>query len=140
MARTKVVNGKRIYLTAEEEAARNAEEAAWLAAIPGEKIIATRAEAQRRIFARYPQWKQANMQAQHAKLAAVASGAYYTPDGSLQPARPLTAEETASIVSFSAALAWIESVRSVSDAIEADIRASADPASFDVVGDARWPK
>ena len=31
MARTKLVNGERIPLTAEEEAARDAEEAAWAA-------------------------------------------------------------------------------------------------------------
>ena len=47
MARTKLVNGVRIALTAEEEAARDAEEAAWAAGAFDRKIAEVRSRRNR---------------------------------------------------------------------------------------------
>lgn len=103
------------------------------------KIRETKSEAQRRIFARYPQTKQANMSARFNELNAIESGRYRDAIGVLQPARALTASEIAEIASCSAAWIWIKQVRAASDLIEADIQASADPANFDVINSPRWP-
>jgi hypothetical protein len=53
-----------VDMTDEEIAARQAEEQA-LAAVTA---LMVKAEAQRRIYARYPQWKQANMLARSVEL------------------------------------------------------------------------
>jgi len=47
MARTKLVNGERIALTAEEEAARDAEEAAWAAGAFDREIADVRSKRDR---------------------------------------------------------------------------------------------
>ncbi len=47
MARTKLVNGERIALTAEEEAARDAEEAAWAAGAFDREIAEVRSRRNR---------------------------------------------------------------------------------------------
>lgn len=103
------------------------------------KVAGTKAEAQRRIFARYPQYKQANMQARHAEILAIESGHYRDQTGALQAARSVTAAENAELASFCVAWVWVKSVRTASDLIEADIAISADPANFDVVNSPRWP-
>lgn len=103
------------------------------------KAAEVKREAQRRIFAKYPQWKQTNMSARFDELRATEDGKYRDAAGVLQPARALTAAEISEIASFSAAWSWVKSVRAASNAIEADILASATPDSFDVAGDARWP-
>lgn len=107
----------------------------WLAI----KTAEVKAEAQRRIFARYPQWKQANLNGRTTKLLAIEAGKYRDSTGVLQPARALTASEIQEIADASVAMAWIESVRAASGLIESDINAATDPASFDVAGSPRWP-
>jgi len=51
MARTKLVNGERIALTAEEEAARDAEEAAWAAGAFDRAIADVRSKRDRLLAA-----------------------------------------------------------------------------------------
>jgi hypothetical protein len=51
MARTKVVNGVRMNLTPEEEAARDAEEAAWAAGAFDRAIAGLRGDRNRRLSA-----------------------------------------------------------------------------------------
>lgn len=114
-------------------------DAAILGAARSRKLAATKTEAQRRILARYPQWKQANMQARSDELGRVESGRYRDGAGVLQPARGLIAEEISELASFSAAWSWIKAVRVASDLIEADIRLNDDPANINVVTDSRWP-
>lgn len=104
-----------------------------------QKIKDTKAEAQRRIFAKYPQWKQSNMSARFEELRAIEAGKYRDDTGALQPARALTTAEVNELASFSAAWAWIKSARSASTQIEADIQANTDPANFDVANNQKWP-
>lgn len=109
------------------------------ATIRAHKIAEAKAEAQRRILGRYPQWKQANMHARTTELIAFESGHYRDSTGALQPARALTADEQAELAAIVGAWQWIKAVRMASDQIEADIRAAADPSAIDVVNDPRWP-
>lgn len=104
-----------------------------------QKIKETKAEAQRRIFARYPQTKQANMQARSDELDRIESGRWRDTSGLQQLARLLTASEIYELASFNVAWTWVKSVRAASDQIEADIQASTDPANFDVINSSRWP-
>ena len=104
-----------------------------------DKIAGVKVEAQRRIFARYPQWKQANLHGRTTKLLAIEAGKYRDGTGALQSARALTVNEIQEIADASVAMAWIESVRAASGLIESDINAATDPASFDVAGSPRWP-
>lgn len=110
-----------------------------LTVVRSKKITDTKAEAQKRIFARYPQWKQANLHGRTTKLLAIEAGRYRDDSGVLQPARALTAGEITEIAAGSTAITWIESVCAASNLIEVDIKASTDPAKFDVAGSARWP-
>lgn len=102
-------------------------------------ISKVKAEAQRRIYARYPQWKQANLHGRTTKLLAIESGRYRDADGTLQPARALTAAEIQEVAAGGAAMAWIESVRAASDLVESDFAAAGYAASFNIAGSARWP-
>lgn len=98
---------KVIELTPEEVTAL---QAAANAAAPTIKIAAVKAEAQRRILAKWPDWKQRNAALGLLEVSEVA-----------------------------ACKKWIADVKAASNLIEQDIQASADPASFDVAGSARWP-
>ena len=81
------------------------------------------AEAQRRILARYPDWKQRNMTARGVELTfKVAQG------------EALAAGETDEIAALQAAWGWIKAVRAASDTLEA-----LDPIPADFAEDARWP-
>lgn len=71
------------------------------------RIAEVKAEAGRRILARYPTWKQANMNMRATELV----------DARVD--RELTAEETTEREALLAAAEWIKSVRAASDAIEA---------------------
>ena len=84
--------------------------AAIPAAVRAQKITETKAEAARRILAKWPDWRQRN--------AAL---------GLLLP------EEVESCKQ------WITDIKAASDQIEYDLKMSADPAKFDVAGSARWP-
>ena len=79
-------------------------------------------EAGRRILYRFPDWKQRNMMARSIELQDIASE------------RPWTTEETAEVVAFRAAWAWIQSVRDASDTIEA-----IDPIPADFADNTYWP-
>lgn len=84
-----------------------------------EKMDDVRAEAGRRITARYPQWKQANMTA--AAVAALAAG------------HPIPAD-------IAAAWSWIQAVREESNRLENAIAESNDPASITaMIAGAQWP-
>lgn len=84
---------------------------------------AVKAEARRRILARFPDWKQANMTARGVDLQ------------DLWRRNAKWAEtEQAEADALSAAWVWIRAVRAASDAIEA---LDAVPADFD--DDKRWP-
>ncbi len=87
---------------------------------PGVKPSDIKWEAQRRILARYPLWRQINMMAQLAKL---------------QNAQILSAEEMAEEAKVTAAFDWIEAVRQASNHIELDPPASLD----ELKSDPRWP-
>lgn len=104
-----------------------------------QKIKETKVEAQRRIFARFPQHRQANMMARQSELDAIETGRLRDSTGALQPQRALTTSEIAELASFSAAWTWIKSVRAASGLIEKDIQTSPDPANFNVASSPRWP-
>ena len=87
---------------------------------PAVKPADIKREAQRRILARYPLWRQINMMAQLSKL---------------QNAQILSAEEMADEAAIAAAFDWIEAVRAASGQIEL-----APPASLEELkSDPRWP-
>ena len=92
------------------------------------KIAETKAEAQKRIYALIPQWKQSNLTARavelhHKKLNGVT----------------LTQAELDELTAGFALWDKAKAVRVASNLIESDINASADPANFDVIGSLRWP-
>lgn len=92
------------------------------------KIAETKNEAQRRIYADVPHWKQHNLTARSVELMK-----------KVQEGGVLTPEENAE---FSAGLSvWdrVKAIRVASNLIEQDIAASADPKSFDVKRSPRWP-
>lgn len=80
-----------------------------------------KAEARRRILARYPDWKQTNMVARGVELLDIwrVNGRW-------------TAEEQAERDALDAAWAWIKSVRSASNDIEERL-------TDDFASDAKWP-
>ena len=84
------------------------------------KIEQVKEEAQRRILARFPDWKQRNMLARATELQENRIG------------RLLTTEEDAEITDLWAAWAWIKSVRAASDVLEATL-----PTDFR--DDKNWP-
>ena len=93
-----------------------------------EIIIKTKAEAQRRILAVIPQWKQANLTARGVELnTKVISGGV------------LTTAEQAELTAGFALWSKAKAIRTASDLIEQDIAASINLATFDVVNSARWP-
>jgi hypothetical protein len=104
-------------MSVDEIVARQAEEQPAVAVT----AIMVKAEAQRRIFARYPQWRQANMTARGVKL--------------LRKGEPnWTAAEQAEAVALDVAWLWIMSVRAASDALEAMV-----PIPVDYIADSYWP-
>lgn len=82
-----------------------------------------KAEARRRILARYPDWKQANMTAQGVELVniRVSIGSW-------------TERQAQEAAALSSAWDWIKSVRSASDRLEA-----MSPIPSDYQSDAYWP-
>ncbi len=82
-----------------------------------------KAEAGRRILARFPDWKQANMTARGVELVGirVVAGTW-------------TPEEAAEAEALGTAWDWIKAVRAASDALEA-----LDPIPADIAGAALWP-
>jgi len=95
-----------------------------VAARPADEIrSAIKGEAYRRIVARYPEWRQANMTARGVELQDIwrRNGAW-------------SAAEQSEADILTAAWAWIKAVRTASDAIEA---ISPPPADF--ADDSRWP-
>lgn len=91
-------------------------------------IAATKAEAQRRIYALLPQWKQANLMARAAELAF-----------KVEQGIALTQEEKDERTAGFALWNKVKAIRAASNLIETDIKTSADPASFDVINNPRWP-
>lgn len=97
---------------------------AFLAPKPA-TVADVKAEARRRILARYADWKQDNMTARGVELLKlrIANGAW-------------TAAEQAEADALKAAWDWIKAVRAASDAIEADLGTMTVEA---MRADARWP-
>lgn len=91
-------------------------------------VAETKAEAGFRINTLAPDFKQRNMIARGVELTDVVVGG-----GSL------TAPEVAEKAALQGAWDYVKAVRAASDTIEAEILASADPASIDVAGHAAWP-
>lgn len=81
-------------------------------------------EAQRRIYAIVPAWKQANLTARAAELLRISLDA-----------GGLTAQETAEIDAINAIWSKVKDIRSYSDTLEADILAGGTP---DIL--AGWPE
>ncbi len=101
------------------------------------KVLATqrtliKAEAGRRILHRFPEWKQLNMTARQAELARIQAGLMRDADGTLLPARTLSAEEAAEEAGIARVWAWIKAVRVASDTLE-----QTPPQDF--ADDAHWP-
>lgn len=82
-----------------------------------------KAEAQRRILGRFPEWKQRNMIARSVELTL-----------ELARGKPWTAEQSAEAAALQATWSWIGEVRAASDAIEA-----MKPLPHDYATDHRWP-
>ena len=90
------------------------------AAVPADAV---KAEARRRILARFPEWKQANMTARGVELIGIRVVA-----GAWSP------EEAAEAKALGAAWDWIKAVRAASDALEAGA-----PTPADFADDKHWP-
>lgn len=88
--------------------------------IPPTTIADVKAEAQRRIFGRYPQWKQANMTARAVELLQIGQTNW-------------SAEEQAEAAALNAAWAWIKAIRTKSDEIEL-----LEPLPADITHDSWW--
>lgn len=109
----------------------------WGAAVPrpqeeidayyNRKISRVKTYAGELILARYPEWKQRNMTMRSLTL---------------QNTTPLTDDEQAELASISAAWDWIESVRTASDQVEADLLAMgiATAMEYDISTSAHWPE
>ena len=112
-------------LTAQQVVNGNKVVVQWSAARrPLEKqLMAVKKEARRRILARYPDWKQANMTARGVELV------------NLKTERAWSAEEQAEADALQAAWDWVKSVRSASNAIE-----SMNPIPVDLADDKHWPE
>jgi hypothetical protein len=89
-------------------------------AVPAEAV---KAQARRRILARYPDWRQANMTARGVELAFKAAQGL-----ALSPA------EAAEAAALQAAWSWIKAIRATADALEG---LSSIPADF--AHDRHWP-
>lgn len=92
------------------------------------KVLQTKAEAQRRIYVLVPQWKQANLTARLVEL-----------HQKRLDFGVLTQAEQDEVTVGQALWNRVKAIRAASDLIEADIQASANPESFDVVNSPRWP-
>lgn len=106
-----------IDMTADEVAVMNASHAA-----NAPKAAAVKAEARRRILARYPEWKQANLMARGVALVRKGETQW-------------TAEELTEANSIHAVWDWIKAVRAASNSIEAMT-----PIPDDFQDDKCWPK
>jgi len=84
----------------------------------GEIAAQIKAEAQRRIYARYPDWLQANMIARQGELLRAVIGQMIDEVGNPLPARDLTASELQELVVINAAWSWIKAVRMASNGLE----------------------
>lgn len=91
-------------------------------------------ECRRRILERFPDWKQANIQAREGELHRIQVGLMRDAAGELIPARSLTESELAEEIAIAQSWAWIKATRSASDAIEVMT-----PIPADYADDARWP-
>lgn len=91
-------------------------------------------ECRRRILARFPDWKQANIQAREGELHRIQVGLMRGVDGELLPARALDESELVEEIAIAQAWTWIKATRAASDAIEA-----MQPIPADYADDARWP-
>jgi len=91
-------------------------------------------EANRRILAAYPSWKQANMLARDAELSRIQAGLMRDVNGDVMAARALSAEEIEEERALNAAWAWVGATRAASDAIEAQ-----SPIPRDYTDDSYWP-
>jgi len=91
----------------------------WMAEHPS---CAVKLEARRRIVARYPEWKQANMLARGLELQDI-----------FRRVGAWTAAEQAEAAALDAAWAWIKAIRQASDSIEV-----MQPIPADFATDARW--
>jgi hypothetical protein len=87
-------------------------------------VSRVKAEARRRILARFPEWKQANMTARGVELVNIrlAVGSW-------------TENQAQEAAALSAAWDWIKGVRAASDALEA-----LDPIPADFADDGNWPE
>lgn len=95
------------------------------------KIAEAKAEAQKRIFAIYPQWKQANMTARAVELQDI-----------WRDVGEWTAQEQAESTALKAAWDAVNAIRTASDLIEADLAAMTDwqtILAFDVQTSEHWP-
>jgi len=101
------------------------------AQLRAERAAGIRTEAERRILAVAPLWRQSN------DNAALAQELMNRIDGLASPAE-LTAEVAAAVTRR----AWINAIRAASDLIEADLAGltAAQLAAFDVAADPRWPE
>lgn len=96
--------------------------------------------AQNLIWGRYPQWRQANMQARCTELLAAEAGQLRDITGALIPARPLTPSEQEELVAVVRAWTWIKAVRAASDQIERQIETAEDPYSVPIETNPLWPE
>ena len=122
MALTRMVNGKEVAISAEEEAKIMAERAVAQGKKDLEIIQAVKAEANRRITSLCPEWKQRNLLAQAAQLT-------------LKGKSNWTAEDQAAWDAGDALWKQIEAIRAKSDLIEAMT-----PVPADFNEDKHWPK
>lgn len=95
---------------------------------------AVKAEARRRILARYPEWKQANMLARDGELQAIQLGTMRDDAGNAVAQRALTDAEKAEHVAIRKGWDWVKSVRVASDTLEA-----ANPIPLDFTDNKHWP-
>jgi hypothetical protein len=93
-----------------------------------------KAEAQRRIYDRYPQWKQANMTARSTELFRIQSGFMRNSQGGFEAVRALSPDELAEEIAIKQAWDWIKAVREASNALE-----NTTPIPADYMADSRWP-
>jgi len=100
--------------------------------VPAHDLV--RAEAQKRIYKKFPAWKQANMTARSAELFRIQAGFMVDDTGAFLPARALTAEEKAEEIAIKRAWDWIKAVRATSDNLE-----TAGVLPEDYAADHRWP-
>ena len=117
----KMVNGEMVDMTAEEIAARQAEEAENEAKKATVQQI--KDEAGRRIQEIFPDWKQRNMVALGVTLVEA------------KLVGPLSAELQAQERQLKAAWAWVGAVRAASGVMELD-----PPKRAELSSDPRWPK